>query len=275
MAKSMKVLLDAGILIHSEFAQPTRQEKRLHWGNTDHVVQISGFMRKALDKDDDQQAQKNALFTVGRLMREGRIEAYSYIEIENEVRQARLQYFNALQGCAIRRCVPPLERSKFRKTANLKDWFAKGGKKDRLAGVALGGANQIAFFSWLNELSEMHVQILVKHAQQIGLSVMEVESLNDLRWFQFLCNRWNSPENYPDIFHLWTAERNHCDVLLTLDKGIQKLVARVAAEKTKTIEIRTEVLRPLDLLRKLSVAAIDPVPMESGRFYSLLELPEA
>ena len=273
-SKPIKLLLDAGTLIHSEFAQPVQKEKYLKWGNKEHVVSITGFERKAPEKDGDQQNQKNALFTIGRLIREGVIDAYSYSEVDVEVRQRRPQDFNAFSGCAIRSCSPALERSKFRKTIDLKDWFSKGGKKDLDAGVKLGGANQIAFFSWLNELNAAHIQLLLDHAAQIGLSEFEKGNLRKLDYFQFLCRRAQSHENYPDMFHLWTAIQNECDAFLTLEKKLPNIVRSIAREKNRSVEIKTEVLRPLDLLQKLNIMVPDEVPMESGRFYHYFELPK-
>ncbi len=142
---------------------------------------------------------------------------------------------------------------------NFKDLVAKGGKKDRKAGVELGQANQIAFFSWLNELTDDQIQVLLKHAAQIRLTEFETKNLRNLGWYQTLCRRSQSPENFPDVFHLWTAECNGLDAVLTLDQGLQKLVYSVSRERSRVIEIKTEVLRPLDLLQKLGVSMPDDV----------------
>ena len=113
---------------------------------------------------------------------------------------------------------------------------------------------------------------MLPHATLIGLTEFDIESLRDICWFQFLCERSGSPENYPDVFHLWTAERNGLDALLTLDNGLRNLVSRVRSENVRTITIRTDVLHPLDLLRKLGIDNPDSVPMEPDRFYYLHEL---
>lgn len=265
----MQILLDNGIFSHSEFAEPAIKQTSVRWGDTDQSFPVQGFMRKRPDKDPDSQRQKDALFTVGRLIREGRIEAYDYDEIlfERMRDTAKIPEFNALQDCKIHRCRPALERSKFRQTVNFRDAISKGGKKDRKAGVDLGQANQIAFLEWLCSLSRDHVNLFMKHAPQIGMTEFEVESLKNIEWFQFLCQRSGSPENYPDIFHLWTAERNGFDGVLTLEKRLPNLVSRVRNERLKKIQIQTEVLRPLDFLRKLGIDEPDPVPMQTDRFY--------
>ena len=265
----MRVLLDNGILSHSEFAENAVKQTSVRWGDTDQVLPIHGLVRKAPDEDVEYQRQKEALFTVGRLIREGQVEAYDYSEIHFERMRGRINILvcNALRDCNIQECRPPLDRSKFRQTAGFMDFVSKGGKNDRKAGIKLGVANQIAFFEWLCSLGKKHIDVLVQNAAQIGLTEFEVESLRGIEWFQFLCQRWGSVENYPDVFHLWTTERSGLDAVLTLEKRLPNFVSAVRKERVKRIEIRTEVLRPLELLQKVGIGKLDPVPMEAGRFY--------
>jgi hypothetical protein len=71
---------------------------------------VHGFVRKKLDEDPENQKQKDALFTVGRLIREGRIQAFDYNEINFERLRgiAPVQRFNALENCQIHRCATPV-----------------------------------------------------------------------------------------------------------------------------------------------------------------------
>ena len=270
----MRILLDNGIFSHSEFADSAVSQTSVPWGGTDCVSAIYGVIRKAPNKNLVYQEQQDALFTVGRLIRTELIEAYSYSEIECERWRDRigLRVCNALRGCGIHSCRPAVERGRFRKTVDFTDAISKGGKKDVRAGIALGEANQVAFLKWLCTLTKEHIDLLLPHATLIGLTEFDIESLRDICWFQFLCERSGSPENYPDVFHLWTAERNGLDALLTLDNGLRNLVSRVRSENVRTITIRTDVLHPLDLLRKLGIDNPDSVPMEPDRFYYLHEL---
>jgi hypothetical protein len=265
----IRVLFDTGVFIHSEFAEFAVNEIPVRWVGMESVAKVHGLRRKQPHADKDYQSQIDALFTVGRMIREGRVEAYTYNEIRFERFNGRpeLQEFNALQGCSFRRCDPPLDRSLFLKTSNFKDFFAKGGKKDRGSGLSLGDANQIAFFDWLCTLDKASVGALIKHSTLIGLSDFEINSLRNIEWFQLVCNRSGTSENYPDVFHLWTAERHHLDAFLTLEKKLPRLVDRVRNEKTVKIAVSTDVLRPLDLLQRLGVCAPDPVPIDEDRFY--------
>jgi hypothetical protein len=266
----LRALMDAGVVIHSEFAEPALKETPVRWSDGS-ALSVSGLKRKRPDENEDYRKQKEALFTVGRMIREQKIEAYTYNEIDFETFRGRagIQEFNALQGCAFRSCEPAIMRSRFRSTSDFMESFAKGGKKDRHVGLNPGEGNQIAFLEWLCTLDKRYVDVLIDHTTVIGLSQFEVDSLRNLAWFQVVCNRSGSSENYPDVFHLWTAERHRLDALLTLDKKLPRLVDRIRNEKNKEIDISTEVLRPLDLLQTLGISEPDPVPINSGHFYNL------
>jgi hypothetical protein len=270
----MRVLLDTGIFANSEFAEAAIKNTSVRWGDRQLTVPIHGVARRAPDGDPDYQREKEALFTVGRLIREGRLEAYDYAEIRFErVRgRAGARVCNALQGCHIKRCAPALDRSKFRRTVDFERLISKGGKKDRGKGLCAGDASQIAFLKWVCALTKQEVDLLVGSASRIGLSAFEVASLRELYWFQFLCRRWRTAENYPDLFHLWTAERNGIEALVTLEKRLPNFVSSVRRERPRKIEMNVVVLRPLELLREFGIEKPDPVPMLNGRFYYLHEV---
>jgi hypothetical protein len=269
----LRILLDNGILTHSEFAEPAIQQTAMHWGGTYQVSDVRGFTRKKPHRDVNYQLQMEALFTIGRLIRENAITAYTCWELECEKfrDQIGLGVCNALKGCKVHKCQAAINRSVFRQTTNLEDAFAKGGIKERKAGVELGEANQIAFLIWLRALTKTMVDEVIRNAALVKLADFDIDSLKNIAWFQFLCERSGSPENYPDVFHLWTAEHNGFNALLTLETKLPNFVCRIRNEKTRAIEINTEVLRPLDLLKKLGIQNPDPVPMDDGRFYHFHE----
>src|SRR5580658_1025136 len=97
----LRVLMDAGVVIHSEFAEPAvkeTSESPRRWSDGSKIL-ISGLKRKQPDENEDYRKQKEALFTVGRMIREQKIEAYTYREIDIEKHRGRpaIQEFNALQ----------------------------------------------------------------------------------------------------------------------------------------------------------------------------------
>jgi hypothetical protein len=77
---------------------------------------------------------------------------------------------------------------------------------------------QIAFLEWLCTLDQASGNVLTEYAARIGLSPFEIDSLENLGWFQLLCRNSGSADNYLDVFHFWTAERQGFDALLTLEK---------------------------------------------------------
>lgn len=270
----IRALLDNGIICHSEFAEPAISQESIGLGERKQIATIHGMRRKPAHANPGFQQEINALPTVGRLIREKVIEAVTSNEIWCEAMRFRplLPFGNALRDCQISRCPPAIDRSKFMQTTDISEYLAKGGKKDRKLGAAVGPISQIAFLKTLFALTPASGDALMSHAEMLRLTKFEIENLQNVSWFQFLCKRCGSPENYPDVFHLWTAECNQIDVLLTLDNDLPELVARVRKEKRKTIEIKTQVLRPLDLLDLLGIKHHDPVELEDGRFYCLHEL---
>lgn len=265
----INILLDAGIFMHSEIAENATRLETVKWGPATQSVEIHGYVRKALSSNPKLQAEKDALFTIGRLIREGRIIAFRYGEIAFELcRAANPVIVNALAECKILHCDPPIVRSKFRQTIQSEEIIRKGGKKDRDAGNVPSEFNQIPWLTWLKDLTPNEVTLLMEHQAELNLTSFEVQSFRELNWFQVLCDRSQSPENYVDVFHLWTAERNGLS-FLTLDQGIQNLVARVKTEKRRSVDVNSTVYLPTDLLRAMAVSQPDPVPMELGRFYGL------
>lgn len=273
-SEPIKVLLDTGILSHAEFSENVVQEQEILFGPWKYILSMLGFRRKALHKDASYQSQIDAIFTIGRLIREKKIIPYSSAELQVESFRRtcpnRLNY--AFKSCEIIDCPPPLKRSNFRSTTNFHEYFAKGGKKDKKRGINTEAYTQLSFMEWLLTLDKSSVDLFIENREVVGLSDFEVESMMEISWYQFICGRSNSKENYPDIFHLWTAKRNSIDVFLTLEKKLPNIVEQIRKEKQKTIEISTKVFRPLEFLKWLGLDAPDQVPMEFDRFYNIFEV---
>lgn len=265
----MRILLDNGIFIHSEFAEECFKRVAINWGGTMQTSEVHGLARKPPDQNAEYQEQKEALFALGRLIREGKIEAFDYWEIRCERFRGTPsnQVWNALRGCKIHDCSPAIRRSIFSRSIYFDDVIAKGGKEDVKRGVELRGASQIAFFKRLAAWTIPQINVLISHAPTLQFTQFEIDSLKGIEYFQFLCQRSGSIENYPDIFHLWTAERNGLDAILTLDGKLPRLVSRVKKEKKRRFEIRTEVLKPIELLPRFGINKPDSVPVDANRFY--------
>lgn len=263
----MRVMLDNGAYGHSQFAESVMGPQGPRFGIRDQNNQVWGFARKAPDPNKEYQSQMDGLFTVGRLIREKRFEAFTYCELmfESFNRIIGERAFDALAGCPRSNCPPALIRSRFR-SGNGLAFVRKGGKKDRKRGLETG-LSQIDFMEWLCALDERHVAAILECKSLIGLTEFETESLRNLSCFQKLCAISQSRENYPDMFHLWTAQRNHIEVFLTLETKLVQIFKHIEHARITEIEHQTKVLRPLEFLRLLGVTQPDPVPIEPGRFY--------
>lgn len=269
-ASPVKVLLDTGIVGAAELAEFTTKEQTITWGDIQQTVEIVGYRRRAAGAHTEDDIA--ALVSIGRLIREGAVSAYSYSELKFELfrRAAPVREFYALDGCHISTCPAPIERSKFRKTGDLGEFVSKGGKKDRKRNVDVGDFNQIPFFEWLLRLDGQGVSSIMQHAQAIALTDFEMESFQQLDRFKFICGRLRSPENYPDAFHLWTAERNGIDVFLTMENALPNAAAQMAKSNNPKHQLRVSVLRPTALLQLLGVAEMDKIPIQAGRFYDFM-----
>lgn len=271
-AKPARVLLDNGIIGAAELAEPATEEKTVIWGGTQQVVEVVGYKKKIASDASDQE-EVDAIVTIGRLIREGAIAAYTYSELgfESIRRATPVRAFYALDGCHIVSCQAPIERSRFRQTVNLGEYISKGGKKDRKRNRNLGDFNQIPFFEWLLCLDDNDVQSILIHGSEIGLTEFEVESVRQLDRFKFICSGLRSPENYPDAFHLWTAERNNIACFLTLEKTLRNIADQMAKSRNPEHRLRVSVLRPIALLQLLGISDLDDVPIKADRFYDFTE----
>lgn len=113
-AKPARVLLDNGIIGAAELAEPATEEKTVIWGDTQQKVEVAGYRKKIAGNASDQ-GEVDAIVTIGRLIREATIAAYTYSELRFELfrRASPVRAFYALDGCHIARCLAPIERSRF------------------------------------------------------------------------------------------------------------------------------------------------------------------
>ena len=96
----MRVMLDNSILSHSQFAEWRSIITEVVRDGNLHSVQQLGLVRRKADPDVAYQSQMDALFTIGRLIRERRIYGFTYAELSLEgwKRDVGEQAFDALRG---------------------------------------------------------------------------------------------------------------------------------------------------------------------------------
>jgi hypothetical protein len=276
-AKPLKVLVDNGAVSAASFLIPAQRAQELKWGDQAAHLAIAGFVRTPIAKDAEQQAEKDALFTIGRLARAGRVSLFTYVELSAEQWRGSLRrepFVNAFAGHKANQCHAPIERTKFRAGLGFDEWMAKGGKKDRKQDRASNDLGQIPFLSWLASLSDAHTNALMGIAAKLRLTEFEVDSLRDLGWFQALAKELGSQENLPDCFHIWTARRNNIPVFLTLEKTLPRRIEQIQNRRQQALEIDVAVLRPSALMLRLGITELDTVPLEPERVYSVGEVEE-
>lgn len=268
---NLRVLFDSGAFIKSETIECVEIDHEVPWGRSKVSIPLSGYRKKASEQNPESQKQIDALFTIGRLIREQKIEAFTSEEIEVELFRGRPRNpdLNAFENCAFDRCSPPLHRSKFKQTSNTREYFAKGGKKDRKKGYS--DFTQIGFMRWLANIKNEEANAFIQYSNELNLSEFEIQSLKEVGWFRILAEKLGSEENLPDAFHIWTAHRNKMNVFLTLDNRLVNQVASINNEKRRSIEIHPQVLLPLTLVQSLNIDP-DGIPIESDKFYSFIEI---
>lgn len=268
----MHVLVDNSITGASQICEWAMGPQGARLGPQNAHWEVLGLIRKMPHPDVAFQAEADALFTVGRLMRKGQIEAYTYNEIgcERMWQPGHDPMLDALAECRFQRCAPAIERSRFQ-GGLFPDYQRKGGKKDRKRGVNTR-IGQIPFMEMLCQLNTEGVSGSEEWVQLLKLTEFDVESLKRLKSFQQFCKLSGSREHYPDIFHWWTAQRNRMDVFLSLDFKFANLAKRIAASPGVNLEYPTEVLRPLELLARFGINEPDHIPIPHGRFFTLHDL---
>lgn len=273
--KPITVLLDRGIFIHSEYMIPVVRKQEISWGPQQHTLEVHGLMRKEPNPDPSYQKQIDALITVGNLIRSGRIRAFtsSELTVESMRGNSKNQFGNALEDCKIESCESPVERTKFQVTGNILTYFSKGGRKDGIEGRD-HRFTQIGFFKFLKEeFNSDFLSAIIQIEDRFGLTQFEIENLENIDELKFLLERAGSPENYPDMFHYWTASRNGLDAFLTLEKRLPNLLSNIAGHQFGKFKFKTKVVRPLGLLELLGIEILDIVPLEYGKFYHYHEVP--
>jgi hypothetical protein len=261
-----KVLLDHSIVTNAS---------RMHWVKRPLVDPSGQFFGNPLlcaervdpFSDPEWEAEAEAIYTVGKLIREKKVEAVSSMELKWEAIRDYLGRppLDALDGCDIGMVPNPIERGKF-VGSSLENYVKKGGKKD-----GENGASQIAFFDRLCQFGPDAVARILELRERLNLTDFECESLRDLEWFQTLSRRLRSKENLPDAFHLWTAKRNGIDVFLTLDLKLLNQVAAIEKEKSG-FRLGVKVRSPIRFLQEEGVAQPEPYPCVAGQFYTFLDI---
>jgi len=253
----MKVLVDNCIISLSDTMQGAFKEQNLAWGESSQCIRIAGYVRKKLPSKDQawKRDQIECLPTIGKIAREQRIALYTYDEIifEGWKRSGSFpsnHLGNIFSGVDFNHVDAAIERSYF-----FQSGFCEYLKKDEV----------INFCKWL--LTPNIESLADKLAPTKRYPEPLLKNLRRVQRFRDLCSGL-SEKQYPDAFHLWSAEINGMDLFLTTDgKFIRALT------QTKKLGLPCMPLSPSQLLEQFGITEREPFEYEEGLFYDFFGNP--
>lgn len=119
----------------------------------------------------------------------------------------------------------------------------------------------IKFCKWLLNIDPNVLIEKVTQAKSFPSFLMA--NLRNVKRFSELC-KGLSEKQYPDAFHLWTAEVNGADFFLTIDKKFIHVMT-----ETNRVDLPCPPLSPSQLLNQLGIDERDPIEYMEGVFYDI------
>lgn len=247
----LRVFVDNCIISISGTAQGAQRPQKINWGGKEYSLQIHGFERKPLPKESEswKREQVECMPTIGRLARQRVIALSSYMEITLEgFKRRHPLLINVFDGVEIEHVDAAVERSYFFQSS-IDKYIDK--------------QSMIKFCKFL--LGFNPDEITEKTTQILGWPDFLVANLRNIKRFKALC-KGLSENQYPDAFHLWTAELNGADCFLTIDKKFIQVMT-----KTNQTELPCLPLSPSQLLDQLGIDERDPFEHREGVFYNIFK----
>lgn len=253
----MKVFVDNCVISLSDTMEGAFKEQNLAWGDSIQRIRIAGYIRKKLPSEDQawKRDQIECLPTLGKRAQEQKIALYTYSEINFEGWKRSGSVFanrfgNVFSGVHFSHVDSAIERSYFFQS-ELSEYL----KKDQV----------IDFCKWL--LTPNIESIAAKLAPTKRYPEFLLQNLQKVQRFRELCEGL-SEKQYPDAFHLWSAEVNKMDLFLTTDRKFIR-----ALTETKKMDLPCTPLSPSQLLDQLGITEREPFKHKEGQFYNLLGYP--
>ena len=252
------ILIDTGIISSSDTMQGTDKVQTIVWGDKAHNVNIAGFKRKPMPSADHEwlRDQIKCLPTVGRIAREGKVELYTYNELTNEEWKRPGSFpanvlGNLLAGVTFKYVDAAVERSFF---------------FDMDISENVSKEQVVKFCKWL---LEAEVETFADRLEgQKKYSAFLLNNLREVERFREI-SKGLSGKQYPDAFHLWTAEVNCIKYFLTLDKKFIN-----AMTTSKRIDLPCKILSPSDVLDMMEIKERDPFEYDENQFFDLFGNPD-
>lgn len=251
----LRVLIDRNLEQYALTAEGVVQTKTEKWGPHTVTADIYGYRAKALPKAEWPRRQIEALPTITRLAREGKIVFCTSHELKFESFRAS-RGWRGSRGDLFRgivyECVPAaIERSYFWQTIDLNKYTS--------------GEGQVGWYkNFLLKVDEN--QLLERLKGHIEFPDFDRQNIENLGRFRELCKYLDTDDHIRDAFHLWTAEVNNLNYFLTVDKKFINKMTR-----STPLSLSTPPITPAELVKKLGIRILDPLPLSDQRFRNLLE----
>jgi hypothetical protein len=253
----MKVFVDNCIISLSDTLQSAIKEQRVGWGDSIECIRIAGYTRRPLPSEDQvwKRDQIECLPTIGKIARECRIALYTYSEIGFEGWKRSGSFpsnhiGNIFAGVNFNHVDAAIERSYFFQS-ELSAYLEKG--------------TVIEFCRWL--LTPNIEALANKLASTKRYPDSLLNNLRKVERFRELCAGLTEKQ-YPDAFHLWSAEASGMDLFLTTDGKFIRVLT-----ETKKISLPCTPLSPSQLLEQFGITKREPFAYKEGQFYDLLGNP--
>jgi len=233
--------------------QGTIRKHEIAWGNTMQECRVLEYERKPMPGASEiwKRNQIECLPTIDRIAREGKIELFSYSELFHEAWKRPGSFPSNPLGFlfsddTFKHVDAAVERSFF---------FQPGASE-------YNSENQmINFCKWL--LDPKAEDLADRLSAQDRYPAFLLNNLRGVQRFRDLC-RGLAEKQYPDAFHLWTAEVNEIDYFLTADGKFIR-----AMTETKRLNLPCMPLSPSNLLDVLKIDERDPFEYEPNQFFDV------
>ena len=244
-------LMDLSVYRLGMTVKPVTESKEIKWGEITQMIPITGFARK-LPFDSKKQKEVECIPTISRLIKEKRLIAYQYNELQFEnmlgsqgLRNVKGDLF---QDIDFEQVEPAIDRS-------------------YLGGMTLSQCvDRKDFIRFCDFLLSLEPEKIINFEEVRSLlPEFQRANLKNLDRFKDICEHLPR-KHFPDVFHLWTAETNGLDYFLTNDTKFINVMT-----KTKQIDLPTPPITPSGLLNILRVKKRDPMPIEDYNFHNLFE----
>lgn len=209
---------------------------------------VIGYVRKKPKLDEPLKLEINSLPTISRLIKESKISAYRYTELDYEdwksSSSGRDNLGDLFPNQQMKIIEPAIERSYFFQS-KLLNYIKKESVKE--------------FCQWLNAKGVRESIYKIANIQELPEKMRK--NIDNIARYQEICHRLQKIDQYIDAFHLWSGEIENISYFLTIDK---KFINAVGKANSSCIPIL-----PSEFIKFMNVGSNQPFEFEEDVFYGI------